>query len=179
MKDPKRKMLLTKTKIREKFERRIHPSELERKKFGKPLDKKEFDDEFEKDVSIDRTKLDLENAKQPLISAKYLKKYIAAVNRKMRAQTTFNKQKAIMAGEIRKNPGEYGIDRLSETAVQLALSTHYLYHSSEEDYIKAITNFEEFEKKMGIVRERAFILRNLSTLIDSSYFTSTSMSEED
>lgn len=177
MPEQKRKILLTKTKLREKFEKRVHPSELERRKQRDPLATENIQEEFSRDVTIDRTKLDFENAKQSKLHNKYLKKYIKAIEAKLKAETLFNTRKARMAGDVRKNPASYYLEKTSEGAVQSAIYLHVDYDAAEADWLKALTTFLDLEGKMRIIRDRVMLLRNLSNLIDASYFTPSSLSE--
>ena len=90
-------------------------------------------DKVEADVAIDRSKLDLENARQTKLFEKYNKKYMKLLENKLIAEEKFNGKKALMAGDIRKNPDKYGLDKITEGAVQLALPNHKYFDAAHRE----------------------------------------------
>jgi len=159
--------------MKNKFEKR-KPKKLE------GIDKSKISDSIERDVSIDRTKLDFENAVHPRIHRKYTKKYIKALQDKIKSESAFNAAKALMAEHIRKHPKQYGINgKPTDTSLKMALPLHEDYEEAENEYLKAYTKYKEMELVMYTINQRSHVLTNLGKLVEIAYFTPTSMTVDD
>lgn len=163
-----------------RFERRRPPQELFRYSLGTKIDRERVKDRIDSEVTIDRTKLDYENAKQPRLFEKYNKKYIRAYRRHLEAEQVFNGKKARMAGDIRKSPEDWGITgKVTETAVQLALPNHRHFHAAHQEYLDVWEDYQYLKNVLDNIGKRTHPLSNLTKLIEVGYYTSTSMTQEE
>ncbi len=146
---------------------------------GFGLSRKEMD-EVEADVAIDRSKLDLENSRQTRLFEKYNKKYSKALEDKLIAEQKFNGEKAKMSGDIRRNLDNYGIvDKVTESAVQLALPNHPDFDKAYREYLKSYLVYDYLLGTIENIGKRPTLLSNLGRLIEVGYWTRTSMSQEE
>lgn len=173
-------ILICKKVSKKRFEKRKPPQELMRSKLGKPLDRRKLRDIVDEEVAIDRTKLDFENAKQPRLFEKYNKKYIRAYRRYLEAEQVFNGKKARMAGDVRKNPEQWGIiGKVTESAIQLALPNHKDFRAAHLEYLDILEEYHYLKNVLDNIGKRTHPLSNLTRLIEVGYYTSTSMTQEE
>jgi hypothetical protein len=133
------------------------------------------------DVAIDRAKLDLENARQTELYEKYNKKYSKALEDKLLAEEKFNGKKARMAADVRNHPTVYGLDKMTEGAVMLALPNHPDFSAAHEEYLKYYLAYDYYLGVIENIGKRPTLLSNLGRLIETGYWTRTrtSMSQEE
>ena len=176
----KKRQMLRSVRRKRKFQKRRPPQEMKRKQLGGGgLTRKEMD-KVEADVAIDRSKLDWENARQTRLFERYNKKYSKALEDKLIADQEFNGKKAKMSGDIRRNLEEYGIvDKVTESAVQLALPNHPDFDEAYREYLKDYLVYDYLLGTIENIGKRPTLLSNLGRLIEVGYWTRTSMSEEE
>ena len=130
---------------------------------------------YEKDISIDNTALDIEWLNQASLMMKYVK--IAAQTRMemTRAKENVDIVKAQLDTKIRANPELYGASKVTEPVVYNTILL-------QEEYTKANTRYLQasFEADMASGAVRAFdqkksALENLVRLFNSSYFAGPSV----
>lgn len=136
-------------------------------------------DEFDRDIFIDRAKLDLENSKQPRLYYKYSKPYLEAVREELEAKEKFARAKAQIAQDIRKNPENYDLKKVTEGSIQEVLLTSKEYKEAHSRYLDAVMAKNEMEEKMKVIYQRGHILTNLTRLLETGYYTATSMTPEE
>lgn len=162
-----------------KFKKRKPPQETKRTQLGGGgLTRKEMD-KVDADVAIDRAKLDLENARQTRLFEKYNKLYSRKLEDKLIAEEIFNGKKAKMAGDIRKNSKKYGLDKITEGAVQLALPNHPDFDAAHKEYLKHYLSYDYYLGVIENISKRPTLLSNLGRLIEVGYWTRTSMSQDE
>jgi hypothetical protein len=166
-------------KRKRRFKKRKPPQELKRMQLGGVGLSRKYMEEVVADVAIDRAKLDLENARQTELYEKYNKKYSKALEDKMLAEEKFNGKKAKMAGYIRANADEFGLDKITEGAVQLALPNHPDFSAAHEEYLKYYLAYDYYLGVIENIGKRPTLLSNLGRLIETGYWTRTSMSQEE
>lgn len=181
MKD-KVEIVICQSKRKRKFEKRLPPAELTRSQLGKGIDRSKLREQVDREVAIDRSKLDFENAKQPRLFEKYNKKFIRVYRRYLEEEQVFNGKKAAMAGDIRKNPEDYGITkdtRITETAIERALPNHKSFRKAHEQFLDAWEEYRYLRNVMKNIGDRNHPLRHLNKLIEVGYYTATSMTQEE
>lgn len=174
-----RRQKLRKIRGKRKFKKRKPPEEIKREYLGGHGLNKKVMDKVEADVSIDRSKLDLENARQTELFEHYHKKYMKALEDKLIEEEVFNGKKAIMAGDIRSDSKKYGLDKVTEGAVQLALPNHPDFNAAHREYLKYYLAYDYYLGVIENIGNRPFLLSNLGKLIEVGYWTITSMSQEE
>ena len=168
-----------KTRKKRRFQKRKPPAELKRAKLGGSGLSKKFMDKVDAEVSIDRSKLDWENARQTRLYEKYNKKYSKALENKLLAEEVYNGKKALMAKDVRRNPDKYGLDKITESAVLLALPNHPDFKKAQREYLKCYLVYDYYLGVIENISKRPTLLSNLGRLIEVGYWTRTSMSEEE
>jgi hypothetical protein len=162
-----------------RFKKRLPPQEMKRTQLGgSGLSRKEMD-KVEADVAIDRSKLDWENARQTRLFEKYNKKYMKALEDKLIQEEVFNGKKAKMAGDIRRNAKDYGLDKMTEGAVMLALPNHPDFEAAHKLYLEYYLRYDYYLGVIENIGKRPTLLSNLGRLIEVGYWTRTSMSQEE
>ena len=174
-----KRQMLRSVRRKRKFKRRKPPQEMKRTQLGGSGISRSLMEKVDADVAIDRSKLDLENARQTKLFEKYNKKYSRALESKLIAEEIFNGRKAKMAGDIRKDPKKYGLDKITEGAVQLALPNHPEYEFTHRDYLKHYLAYDYYLGVIENISKRPTLLSNLGRLIEVGYWTRTSMSQDE
>jgi hypothetical protein len=174
-----KKTMLRKVRKKRKFKKRKPPQEMKRTQLGGEGLSRAVMERVDADVAIDRSKLDLENARQTKLFEKYNKKYMEVLEKKLIAEEIFNGKKATMAGDIRSNPKEFGLDKITEGAVQLALPNHPDYEAAHREYLNHYLAYDYYLGVIENISKRPTLLSNLGRLIEVGYWTRTSMSQDE
>jgi hypothetical protein len=171
--------MLRKVRKKRKFKKRKPPQEMKREHLGGHGLTRRVMDKVSADVAIDRSKLDLENARQTELYERYSKKYMKVLEGKLIAEEKFNGKKATMAGDIRKDPKKYGLDKVTEGAVQLALPNHPDFDAAHREYLPHYLAYDYYLGVIENISKRPTLLSNLGRLIEVGYWTRTSMSQDE
>ena len=109
---------------------------------------------YEKDLFIDDSALDIEWLDQAMLFMRYAK--FAAEARKAFDETKqeLDIVKAEIDKDIRENPSEYGIEKVTEGSIQSALLTNKKYKTANQKVLDA-----KFESDMAINAVSAFNMR--------------------
>jgi hypothetical protein len=125
---------------------------------------------YEADIKIDETALDLEWMEQPSLMIKYTR--YSAEMRKVadEIEAELDVTKAEVEKEVRENPDKFGISKVTEAAVKAAILLDSRYIKVNKDLIKA-----KFEAKVAEGAVKAFdhrkdALENLARLLGLQYF---------
>lgn len=130
---------------------------------------------YEEDIKIDESALDIEWLEQPRLMFKYTR-HAAEMKQEMDlAKERIDYVKAETDREIRKNPQDFEIEKLTEAVVTNTILV-------QEDYVEAIAQFNEskfeFDIAQGAVRaidQRKTALENLVKLFGQQYFAGPSI----
>lgn len=125
---------------------------------------------YEKDIIIDDSSLDVEWLEQPSLMMKYAR--ISAQTRRILDESKQNLDvvKAELDKDIRENPDDYGIGKITEGAITSAINTADEYKNAFKSYLDA-----KYETDMAQGAVRAFdarkdALENLVRLHGQQYF---------
>jgi hypothetical protein len=129
---------------------------------------------YEKDIWINDQELDIEWLEQPTKMFKYCS--IAAQTRKELDQAKENVDvvKAGLDQAIRNNPGNFGLEKVTDKAIESVITTDKEYIKASNAYIQA-----KYENEMALAAVRACdqrkdALENLVRLHGQSYFAGPS-----
>ena len=130
---------------------------------------------YEKDITIDDTALDVEWLGQPSLMLKYARHAASARMELDKAKEAVDLAKAELDKEIRSAPEDFGIEKITEATVIAAIITHDRYKKINEQLILA-----KFESDIAQGAVRAFdarkdALENLVKLHGQQYFAGPSM----
>jgi len=133
---------------------------------------------YERDIKIDTSALDLEWEDQPVLMMKYTQH--AANMRKAldEANQALTIAKAEADRTIRENPAGYDITRVTEGAIASAILTYKPYIQAYNQYLSA--KYEEDMAKGAVqaFNQRKEALENLVQLFRASYFAGPKVPRE-
>lgn len=128
------------------------------------------DIDYEEDVRIDPDALDVEWIHQADLMRKYSRH---AANMKYyldSAKERLDITKAYVEMRIRDNPGNYGLSKVTESAIQSALILTTEYQEASKEYNEARYEYETAMAAVRAIDQRKTALENLVKLLSLSYF---------
>jgi hypothetical protein len=125
---------------------------------------------YEEDIRIDETALDVEWVEQPALMMKYAR--LAADARKYLDQKkeALELLRAEIDKEIRQNPTEFGIEKITENAVQNTIITTEQFREANQKVINAKFDVDIAQAAVIAVSQRKDALENLVRLHGQQYF---------
>ena len=130
---------------------------------------------YEKDVRIGETALDIEWLEQPTLMRKYTK-HLAEMQKV--EDTTKIEMELIWAEldiKIRKNPEEFGLTKITETAIKNNILILDEYKEVNEAYIDAVFEKNIAKGVVNSISQKKDALENLVKLYGQSYFAGPSI----
>lgn len=131
--------------------------------------------DYEKDISIDESALDLEWLRQPDLMWKYCKYSALAKKSLDEAKERLDFVRAKLEMEIRKDPGSFGVDRVTESAISSAIISHPDYERAQRKLIEARYEAEIASGAIRALEHKKSALENLVRLYAASYFAGPSV----
>lgn len=131
--------------------------------------------DFENDMSIDETALDVEWLEQPRLMIKYAQIAAEAKRRFDKAKEQVEVIKADRDKDIRTNPSEYEITKITETVIQNTIVLQGDYKEAQLEMIDAKYEFEMSRYAVQAMQERKEALENLVKLYGMQYFAGPSV----
>lgn len=125
---------------------------------------------FERDVNIDETALDVEWLEQPNLMLKYGKLVAEARKEYDLAKENLDVVKAELDKKIRSNPEEYDIIKVTESAINAAILTHPDYQEASSKLIEAKYNLNLYQTAADAIDAKKAALENLVRLHGQQYF---------
>jgi hypothetical protein len=130
---------------------------------------------LELDLKIDETALDIEWLEQPDLMRKYTKKEADARQALDLAEDNLTLQEAKLDKEIRENPEEFGIAKITETVVRNTIISQPAHQEAKQAVIEARYEHNVLRGIVESVRNRKSALENLVILHGQSYFAGPSV----
>ena len=133
------------------------------------------DRNFETDMSIDESALDVEWLEQPKLTVKYAQLSAQAKKELDKAKMELDVTTARLDAKIRQNADSYGITKTTESAV---LNTIYLqdeWKAANDKYIEARYTQSLMQDAMRAISDRTTALENLVRLFGQQYFAGPKM----
>lgn len=125
---------------------------------------------YEEDVAIDSTALDVEWLQQPDLMRKYAK-HAADMKREMDdAKERQEMVRASMDLQIRNDPARFGLDKITEGAIQSTIIQDPQYTAATNKYSAAKYEYEVASAVVRAIDQRKAALENLVRLLGLSYF---------
>ncbi len=126
--------------------------------------------DFDADIMIDHTALDIEWIRQPDRMRKYA---LHAAATKRTADLAKERLDVIRAKEdasIRANPSRYGLEKITESAIQNAILLQPIYQEASEALNESRYEHEVALAAVRAMDQRKTALENLVRLLGMSYF---------
>ena len=92
---------------------------------------------YEEDIRIDHTALDVEWLRQPELMRRYTKHQAKTERAKSEAKEHLQVGKAQIELEIRANPKKFGLEKSTEAAIQSAVLLHPDYQKLSQEFLSA------------------------------------------
>lgn len=129
---------------------------------------------YERDVSIDETALDVEWLQQSHLMYKYVK-YQADTKKAMdEAKEMLDFIRAKLEMDIRANPENYGLSKVTESAIASSILLQPEYQESSKKYIEAKYENDVAAAAVRAIDQKKTALENLVKLLSVSYFAGPS-----
>ncbi len=126
--------------------------------------------DYEADIAIDETALDIEWLDQPRLMLKYCKHAARARRIMDRTKEALEVCKAQVDKHVRTDPEKFGIMKLTEATVQGAILLHEDYIDAMSKYIDTKYEYEVASLALRSFEQRKSALENLVRLHGMSYF---------
>jgi hypothetical protein len=125
---------------------------------------------YEQDIRIDDSALDIEWCEQPALFWKYAK-YAA----QCRKDVDFAKQKldvtkAELDNDIRENPAKYGLEKVTDKAIEAVIVTCEDYKVAYKAFLDAKFESDMSSSAVSAMNQKKEALENLVRLHGQSYF---------
>ena len=131
--------------------------------------------DYTKDIAIDVEALDLEWLEQPSLMMKYSKNAADCKRTRDIAKEGVDLIKAEIDKDIRKNPGDYGVEKITETVVMNAILEEVDYQSAMTTYIDARHSADVAAAAVSAFEQRKQALEGLVKLFGLQYFAGPSV----
>jgi len=126
--------------------------------------------DYQGDIIIDESALDVEWLEQPRLMLKY-GSHAARMRKEVdKAKENLDIVRAKLDKDIRSNPDKYGIVKLVEAAVQNAIVESEDYREANQRYLKAKYEADVARAAVGAMEQRKEALENLVRLHGLQYF---------
>lgn len=131
--------------------------------------------DYEKDIQIDESGLDVEWLRQPKLMFFYTK-MVAELRRTLdRRKERLNIVKAELDKKIRQNPADFDIEKITETAVSNTILTQEAYKEASADIIDTNYELSIAQAAVSALNDKRTALENLVRLYGQQYFAGPSV----
>ena len=125
---------------------------------------------YEEDIRIDETALDIEWLEQPALMLKYARHAAEMLRAHDRKKEKLSVMEAQIDLAIRENPKEYGLEKIVEAAVKNVIIQQDQYIELKEELLEASYELKMAEKAVQAFSQRKDALENLVRLHGQQYF---------
>lgn len=129
---------------------------------------------YEEDVVIDESMLDVEWLDQPRMMMKYTQYAAEARKRLDEAKEAMDVKYAELDRDIRDNPSDFELEKITETIVQETIKRQEDYKEAVQEWIDAKYEWEMATAAVRAMDQRKVALENLVRLHGMSYFAGPS-----
>ena len=125
---------------------------------------------YEEDIRIDPTALDVEWLEQPELMRKYAQHVAEMEKLRDAAKERLDVGKARIEMEIRNDPKKFGLEKMTEGSIQSTILLQDEYKRLVQDYNDAKYEYGVAVAAVRAVDQRKTALENLVKLLTASYF---------
>lgn len=131
--------------------------------------------DYKDDVFIDESSLDIEWLEQPSLVIKYGQIVADMELRLGHKKMTLDITKAGIDKDVRTSPGDYGIEKITETVVSNAILEHPDYQEAHKSVLEAQYEYNVARTALTAIIQRKDALENLVRLHGQQYFAGPSV----
>jgi hypothetical protein len=125
---------------------------------------------YEEDIRIDETALEIEWLEQPALFMKY-SRHAAQMSRELdEVKQNLDIVKAECDRDVRENPDKYNIAKVTEGSVTSAILTSKKYKDAQKDYMDAKFEYDMAQGAVRAFDQRKTALENIVRLHGQQYF---------
>ena len=125
---------------------------------------------YEEDCKIDETALDVEWLEQPSLMVKYCREEAKAKKEVDLAKEEMDLIRAELDKDIRTNPEEFGISKITESVVSNIILAHEKYFTAQHAFFDAKFEADITRGMVRTMEHRKTALENLVVLHGQKYF---------
>lgn len=125
---------------------------------------------YEQDMQIDPSALDIEWLGQPSLTMKYAEYAANTKREEALAKERLDVVRAQLDNEIRSNPERFGLTKATEASIQSAILLQNEYQEASREYIDARYEADLAKYAAGAISDRKEALENLVRLHGMQYF---------
>jgi len=130
---------------------------------------------YDSDIRIDETALDVEWLEQPVLMLKYTR-HAADMRREAdRAKETLESVKAKIDSDVRKSPGDFDLGKVTDASVASAILNVQEYKVAYQSYLDAKYEADMASGAVRAFEQRKDALENLARLYAQQYFAGPKM----
>lgn len=133
------------------------------------------ENQYEFDIRIDETQLDVEWLEQPALTFKYGKLVTHLESMMNQAKEAMDLVRAELDISIRKKPSEYGLEKLTEDAIKNVIMLQDSFNEAQEELAEATYEYKVARNALDAVMVRKSALENLVRLHGANYFAGPSV----
>ena len=130
---------------------------------------------YEKDMTIDHSALDVEWLNQPRLMFKYSEFSALKKAEADRAKEKVDYVKAELDKEIRENPKKFGVAKITEGVVMQTIILNEKYKIANDSYIDARFEQQVSQGAVAAIEQRKSALENMVKLYGQNYFAGPSI----
>jgi hypothetical protein len=131
--------------------------------------------DYEADVQIDPSALDVEWLNQPDLMRKYVKNSAEADRDLDNAKEALDVERARLDLDIRDNPEKYALTKTTEGAIASTILQQKSYQNAAKEFTNAKYESNIAKAAVRAIEHRKTALENLVTLLRASYFAGPQM----
>lgn len=125
---------------------------------------------YERDIIIDDSALDVEWLEQPALMLKYSKHEVFLEKERDLKKIELDLKKAELDKDIRTNPDDYDIAKITESVVLNTILMQKDYQQLEKEYLETVYEYNVAKVAVRAFSQRKDALENLVRLHGQQYF---------
>jgi hypothetical protein len=126
---------------------------------------------YKKDLTIDKFSLDQEWINQPLLFCEWAEKAVEASFERDKAKEQLDLIRAELDGKIRTNPSDYGLEKVTESAIANAIIQTSEYKKANNAFLEAVKDTRTYDVARESFDHKKKALEKLTDLFLAGYWS--------
>ena len=127
--------------------------------------------DFKENITIDKYSLDLEFEKHPMLYHEYAMDMVGTEDERDQAKDKMELLRAQLDLEIRNNPKKFGLEKITEGAIQATILQNPNYIEAQTLYNTAVLNLRILKVAVESLNQKKVALENLVKLYLGEYYS--------
>jgi hypothetical protein len=133
---------------------------------------------YKKDLQIDKYQLDNAWISQPLLFCEWAEKAVEASFERDKAKEQLELTRAELDGKIRSNPSDYGLEKVTESAVSNAIIQDPIYKKANSYFLESVKNAKILDVARESFDHKKKSLEKLTDLFLAGYWAEPKIKTE-